>query len=221
MAIINKKVHSGRGKCATNIYTQSVEVLSMKVNIAKSFVVLAVITSLLVVSGCMFSSGSRDASQAPAVTPTPLPGGYQLPDGTWVLAPGGSDQDNYTELSNSSQPVVSGQAKDWGTSKDTYARGETAAGWVYVTNTGNVPINTIDFTITIKKTIFFIPIEKSYDYSKTGLNIPPGDTQQVEFSQAIPSEYGGVSTAGDYQLAATAKLAGQEIGHYSKGIMVV
>jgi uncharacterized membrane protein len=116
---------------------------------------------------------------------------------------------------------VSAQAKDWGTSKDTYNRGETATGWVYVTNTGNVPINTISFTIVIKKTIFFVPIEKSYDYSKTGLNIAPGETQRVEFSQAIPSEYSGMSTAGDYQLRVTAKLAGQEIGIYSKGMKIV
>jgi len=191
----------------------------MKVNIAKSFVVLAVIASLLVISGCLFSSGRQDASPTPAVMPTPLPGGYRLPDGTWTT--GDSGQDGYTGLSSSSQPVVSRQAKDWGTGKSTYARGETAAGWVYVTNTGDVPISTVDFTITIKKTIFFIPIEKSYDYSKTGLNIAPGETQKVEFSQAIPSEYGGVSTAGDYQLTVKAKLAGQEIGSYTKDIKVV
>jgi hypothetical protein len=116
---------------------------------------------------------------------------------------------------------MSGTADDWGTSKDTYARGETATGWVYVTNTGNVPIEAIDFTIVIKKTVFFLPIEKSADYHKTGLNIAPGETQRVEFSQSIPSEYSGMSTAGDYQLKVTAKLAGQEIGSYTTNMKVV
>jgi hypothetical protein len=116
---------------------------------------------------------------------------------------------------------LSGQANDWGTSKDAYARGDTAIGWVYVTNTGNVPINTIDFTMVIKKTILFFPVEKSADYSKTGLDIKPGETQRVEFSQSIPAEYSGMSTAGDYQFTVTAKLAGKDIGSFSKGMKIV
>jgi hypothetical protein len=210
----------------------------MKGKTARSFVILATIATVLAMSGCLCSLGHSDVTPTPvagtpvpsAVTPTPQPGGYTLPDGytlpngTWAWGPGNGDtnQDNYTvSPTPSPQPFVSAQAKDWGTSKDTFARGETATGWVYVTNTGNVPIDALDFTIVIKKTIFFVPIEKSYDYGKTGLNIAPGETRRVEFSQAIPSEYSGVSTAGDYQLTVTAKLAGEEIGHYSKGIKVV
>ncbi len=216
----------------------------MKVKMAKSFVILAILTSLLAVSGCLFSAGQPDASPTPVagtptppgsatplppgVTPTAFPG-FDVPPGTtWVWTPGSGDgaTGNYTEIfptpapgtnetnqtvspTPSPQPIVSATANDWGTSKDTYARGETATGWVYVTNTGNVPIDTIDFTIVIKKTIFFFPVEKSSDYSKTGLNIAPGETQRVEFSQAIPAEYSGMSTAGDYQLTVTAKLAGK------------
>jgi len=213
---------------------------------AKTIIILAVIISLLAVSGCLSSRGSPDVTPTPVVpTPTAIPSPsitipVPSPGTTIIWTPGGGDTlvDNNTQLIPSPepgtnetngtvsptptpQPVVSGQAKDWGTSKSTYARGETAAGWVYVTNTGNVPIDTVDFTIVIKKTIFFIPIEKSYDYSKTGLNIAPGETQKVEFSQDIPAEYSGVSTAGDYQLTVKAKLAGQEIGSYSKGIKIV
>ncbi|HEY3273190.1 MAG TPA: hypothetical protein VGJ92_05475 [Methanocella sp.] len=192
-------------------------------------------------SGCLFSLGQSNATPTPAATGTPWPQGstptsfpVNIPPGeTWAWTPG--SQNNNGNLSPTSspgtngtspatptpQPVVSATVKDWGTSKDTYARGDTATGWVYVTNTGNVPINAVDFTIVIKKTVFFVPIEKSYDYSKTGLNIAPGETKQVEFSQSIPSEYSGVSTAGDYQLKVTAKLAGKEIGTYSKGMKIV
>jgi hypothetical protein len=221
----------------------------MKNKMPKSLIILALITSLIVVSGCLSSSGNTDVTPTPAATvtpgpavttPTPLPGVSPSPGGTWSWTPetGDSIQDNYTELyptplpgtnetnpivspTPSPQPVVSAQAKDWGTSKDTYARGETATGWVYVTNTGNVPIDALDFTIVIKRTVFFVPVEKSYSYSKTGLNIQPGETRRVEFSQPIPAEYSGMSTAGDYQLKVTALLAGKEIGSYSGSMKVV
>jgi hypothetical protein len=226
----------------------------MKGKMAKSFGILAIITTLLVVSGCLFSSGHTDVSPAPAATGTPQPPGTTptpthfpgfnvSPGTTWAWTPGTDDStpDNYTELfptpapgangtdgtnrtgspTPSPQPVLSGTAKDWGTSKDTYARGDTATGWVYVTNTGNVPIDTVNFVIVIKRTVFFVPIEKSYDYSKTGLNIRSGETQRVEFSQLIPSEYSGMSTAGDYQFKVTAKLAGNDIGSFSKSMKVV
>lgn len=224
----------------------------MKGKMAKSFIILAILISLLAVSGCLFSAGHPDASptpvtgtpQPPGVTPTAFPG-FDIPPGTtWAWTPGGDGAtDNYTQLfptpapgTNGTNgtvsptpapsstpapvPIVSASTGEWGTSKDTYARGDTATGWVYVTNTGNVPLDTLDFTIVIKKTVFFIPIEKSQDYSKTGLNIAPGETRRVEFSQAIPAEYSGMSTAGDYTFTVTAKLAGNDIGSFSKGIRV-
>jgi hypothetical protein len=118
-------------------------------------------------------------------------------------------------------PVISATTADWGSDKSTYARGETATGWTYVTNTGNVPITVLNFTVVIKRTIFFVPIEKTYEYTKGGLSIQPGKTQRVEFSQSIPSDYNGVSTAGDYQFTVKAKLAGAEIGSFSKAIKIV
>lgn len=213
---------------------------------AKSFIILAIITTLLAMSGCLFSSGHSDVTPTPtAPTSTPIPSpSITIPvpsPGTtiiWTPGSGYTTVDNYTQLSPSSgpgtnetnptisptpspQPIVSARANDWGTSKDAYARGDTATGWVYVTNTGNVPLDTIDFTIVIKKTVFFIPVEKSEDYSKTGLNIAPGETRRVDFSQSIPAEYSGMSTAGDYQFTVTAKLAGRDIGSFSKGIKIV
>lgn len=117
-------------------------------------------------------------------------------------------------------PIVSAQTSDWGTNKDSYPRGDTATGWVYITNAGNVPINAVDFTLVIKRTIFFVPVERSFDYGKTGLNILPGQKQRVEFSLSIPAEYSGMSTAGDYTFTVTAKLAGNKIGSFSKAIKV-
>jgi hypothetical protein len=45
--------------------------------------------------------------------------------------------------------------------------------------------------------------------------------QQVAFSQSIPSDYQGVSTAGDYKLLVKASLNGNEIGSFSKNIKIV
>ena len=118
-------------------------------------------------------------------------------------------------------PVISGQASDWGSDKDTYSRGGAATGWTHITNTGTVPIDEIGFTIDIKKSVFGFPIERSYSYAAKGLGIAPGETRKVEFSQTITAEYGGISTAGDYQLTLIAWLDNKAIGSYSKNIKVV
>jgi hypothetical protein len=232
----------------------------MNIKMAKSFAILAILVSLLAVSGCFSFAGQPVASPTPVagtptppgsatplppgVTPTAFPG-FDIPPGTtWIWTPGGDGAaDNYTQIfptptpeNNGTNgtvsptptpsstptplPIVSATTNEWGTSKDTYPRGDTATGWVYVTNTGNVPITALDFTIVIKRTIFFVPVERSFDYSKTALNILPGQRQRVEFSQSIPAEYSGMSTAGDYTFTVTAKLAGNNIGSFSKAIKV-
>jgi len=118
-------------------------------------------------------------------------------------------------------PIISGKAENWGTSKDSYARGDTATGYVYVTNTGNVPIDKVDFSITVNKLIWGISVgEISSSNSQTGLNIKPGEMRRLEFSQSIPAEYSGISTAGDYKFAVTASLAGKTIGSFTKNIRV-
>jgi hypothetical protein len=127
-----------------------------------------------------------------------------------------------TPLPPTSTPVP-GQAANltgWGTDRDTYARNSTATGWVNVTNTGSVPIDQVDLAIVIKRTILFVPVEKSFSHSATSLDIRPGETKKVQFSVIIPSEYEGISTAGDYRFVVTASIAGKAVGNYSKGITV-
>ncbi len=173
--------------------------------------------------GSLPTQSPAESSSQPGPTPTPLPGAYD-PDTGWVitlpdtsvptLPPG-------TGGTPTPVPVISGKATDWGSDESTYSRGATATGWAYVTNTGNVPISQIDFTIVIKRTIFFVPVSKTYSFSATGLDIRPGMKEKVSFSLSIPSEYQGMSTAGDYQLTATAMLDGKEIGNYSRDIKIV
>ena len=116
---------------------------------------------------------------------------------------------------------MSAQLTGWGTDKDTYARGDTAIGWIYVLNTGNVPIDRVDIKVVVSRMIFFYRYSKEYDYSPTGLGIQPGENRRIEFNVLIPAEYQGISTAGDYNLDATVSVGGKQIGSFSKGMKVV
>jgi hypothetical protein len=118
-------------------------------------------------------------------------------------------------------PAPTANLAGWGTDRDTYARNATATGWVNVTNTGSVPIDQVDFAIVIKRTILFVPVEKSFSHSATSLDIRPGETKKVQFSLIVPAEYQGISTAGDYEFVVTASLAGKEVGNYKKSITVI
>jgi hypothetical protein len=182
--------------------------------------------------GSLPTQSPTGSSSLPCPTPTPRPGAYD-PGTSWVVSPVSTPVPTPVSGTNGTPttptpvpaptplPVISGIATDWGSDKTSYSRGETAIGWTYVTNTGNVPITQIDFTITIKRTIFFVPVEMVFPFITTGLNIPPGVKQQVAFSISIPSDYQGISTAGDYQLTAVASLAGTEIGRDSRNIKIV
>jgi hypothetical protein len=118
------------------------------------------------------------------------------------------------------KPQPEANLTGWGTDRETYARGDTANGWVDVLNTGSVPIDRIEFTIVIKRTILFLPVEKTFSYNATDLDIQPGKTKKVQFSQVIPAEYSGVSTAGDYQFMVTASIAGKEAGSFTRSVKV-
>jgi hypothetical protein len=155
---------------------------------------LTVAIICILLSVCTLIAGcicSAPGGQGPTPTPVPTPG-----------------------------PEPKADFAGWGTDRDTYTRNATATGWVNVTNTGSVPIDRIDFTIVISRTVLFVPVEKTFSYNATGLGIRPGETRQVRFSQVIPAEYGGISTAGDYQFTVTATIAGRTAGSYAKDITV-
>lgn len=150
------------------------------------------LVSVVLLSVCILAAGCAAPSQGP--TPTPVP----------TVTPG-----------------LSADLAGWGTDRDTYARNGTATGWVNVTNSGSMPINEVEFTVVISRTVLFVPVEKTFSHNATGLNIRPGETKQVQFSLVIPAEYEGISTAGNYRFTATAAIAGRTAGTYSKGITVV
>ncbi|OPY27328.1 MAG: hypothetical protein A4E28_02058 [Methanocella sp. PtaU1.Bin125] len=162
-----------------------------------------IIVTTIALSGCICGNTS--------VTPTPTPTPAATPITTSTVTP-----------SPTPGPAMSAELSGWRTDKDTYARGENATGWVYVYNTGDGTIERMDFTLVIHRSVFLIgDYSITYNYNLTGLDIKPGGKEKVQFVQQIPSEYSGISTAGDYRFDVTAFLAGHIAGEYSKNIRVV
>lgn len=151
------------------------------------------------VAGCVCGNTGVTPTGVPTVTATP------------VVTP-----------SPTPTPPFKAELSDWATDKDTYARGDNATGWVYVRNTGDVPIDGIDFTLVIHRSVPIIgDYQIAYNYNMTGLDIKPGKSEKVQFTQKIPAEYSGISTAGNYKFEVTAFLAGKAAGNFSKDIKVV
>lgn len=139
-----------------------------------------------------------------ASTPTPTPGPGASP--TPTAGPPG---------------IVSAELTGWGTDRDTYARGDTATVYLIVKNTGTAVIDQVDYSITAYRYIFSIPISLGTEsYSSTGLGIQPGQSRRIEFSETIPAEYEGISTAGDYRFDVSVSVGGSSIGSFSKNVKV-
>ncbi len=136
------------------------------------------------------------------------------------LCPGQKTVTPTPSPASSPSPILYAQLSGWATDKDVYARGETATGRVNVTNMGNATIDEVDFTVDMHRTILFQDIVKTFRHSETGLGIRPGETRQVQFSVAIPAEYSGISTAGDYRLVATATVGGITYPAFTKAIRI-
>lgn len=125
-------------------------------------------------------------------------------------------------------PTISGPAitsatiTDYGTDKDTYNRGDTATGFVTIKNTGNTVINNVIMDVSVSKSISFIGFvkvgESSYTYGNE--NIRPGETGKIEFSTVIPSDYKGISTAGDFEFEVTVTAEGISVGSFTQNVKV-
>ncbi|HMK45404.1 MAG TPA: hypothetical protein VK436_02155 [Methanocella sp.] len=117
---------------------------------------------------------------------------------------------------------VSGQLVDYGTSRDSFRRGEKATGYMTIKNTGNTVINDVTASVSAGRSVPVIGSVRvgSMDYPFTGLDIQPGEIKRVEFSVDIPSEYKGVSTAGDYTLSVSVKTGDVAIGSFSRNLKV-
>lgn len=145
----------------------------------------------------------------PSVTPVPA---TPTPTATPVPA----------AMSTGSQAGTSAQLANYGTDKDTFSRGEQATGFITIKNTGNTVINEVTTAVSVSRAVPVIGQTTlgSKDYTFSDLNINPGETKRVEFKADIPSEYKGVSTAGDYTLQVTVRTGGAEVGSFTKTIKI-
>jgi hypothetical protein len=113
-------------------------------------------------------------------------------------------------------------AISYGTDKDVYNRGDTVNGYVEIKNTGNTVINDGTVSVSVSRNVPILGALKvaSKDISLNSLNIKPGETMRKDFSESIPAEYAGLSTAGKYKVTATVTLDGKNIGTYRKDIEI-
>jgi hypothetical protein len=118
--------------------------------------------------------------------------------------------------------ATSAKIVNYGTTNDTLKRGERATGFITIKNTGGTTINDITASVSADASL---PVVGSMsigkkDYTFNNLNIKPGETKRIQFTVDIPSEYKGVSTAGDYNLHVTVKTGNTNIGSFSKSVQV-
>jgi hypothetical protein len=113
-------------------------------------------------------------------------------------------------------------AISYGTDRDVYNRGDTVNGYVEIKNTGNTVINDGTITVSVSRNVPILGALKvaSKDISLSSLNIRPGETMRKDFSESIPAEYAGLSTAGKYKVTARVTLEGKDIGTFTKDIEI-
>ncbi|HEY3273047.1 MAG TPA: hypothetical protein VGJ92_04755 [Methanocella sp.] len=194
---------------------------------------LVAVTLIAAMALCLFAPAglAQNAAAAPSVGPTAyLPGTVQTrnvstPAPVVTTAP---------TAAVTTVPVVtvtpvpaaraapSARMVNYGTSSDTFKRGERATGFVTIKNTGNMPINDVTATVSanVKLPVVGSTGVGNKDYTFNNLNIQPGETKRIEFAVDIPSEYKGISTAGDYDLHVTMKTGGKDIGSFTKSVKV-
>lgn len=185
------------------------------------FLVFLAIGITFIIDNSMHGSAPTVSPQASATaivyTPTGTTTG-PVPSGS-ATSTGGSP----TPVPTFSGPAItSATLTDYGTDKDTYNRGDTATGFVALKNTGNTVINNVAVDVSVSKSFSFIGYvkvgETTYTYSDQ--KIQPGETRRIEFSTVIPSDYKGISTAGDFDFDVAVTAEGTGAGSFSHEVKV-
>jgi hypothetical protein len=119
--------------------------------------------------------------------------------------------------------TTSAEIVNYGTDKDIYNRGDTAKGFITLKNTGDANIDDATISVSVARSVPVLGMMTlgSQDIKLTGLNIKPGETKNAEYSVTIPSDYKGLSTAGDYKVTGKVIVSGKDAGSFSKSIKVV
>lgn len=186
---------------------------------------------VLLAIGITFIIGNSAPGPTPTVSPeisatasvyTPTESPYEIIPASSATATSQPSGDSTPVPTTSGPAITSATITDHGTDKDTYNRGDTATGFVALKNTGNTVINNVVMDVSVSKSISFIGFVKvggtTYPYS--GENIQPGETRRIEFSTVIPSDYKGISTAGDFEFEVTVTAEGTSAGSFTQDVKV-
>lgn len=117
---------------------------------------------------------------------------------------------------------TSARITDYGTDKDTYRGGETATGYLTVENTGSAPISSVSAAVTVFGDVPLLGHTSLFtkDIAVPDSRVAPGETKRFTFSVPVPAEYGGMSTAGNYDLQIAVKADGRDLGGFTKAVTV-
>jgi len=189
-------------------------------------VLVAVIAAGYMVFSAVLGSSPPVITPTPVIdtnVPTPVPTTYVVvPSGTFmptVVPSSGSVTINPTPV----QPQVkSAELVGYGTDKDTYSSGDTAMVYITITNTGNVVIDNATLNVTVSRYISiigYLNVDNTVE-PLTDLNIQPGKTQNNTYKFTIPTQWKGISTAGDYQFNINVYVWGSNIGNFTKKVTV-
>lgn len=159
---------------------------------------------------------AQKAGPAPSVRTSTVPTAA-----TSSVKRGGATSSANASTDASEGQVVSAKLLAHGTDKATYNRGETATGFFDLENTGSTAIDAVTTAVTVSRSVPFLgKVSQSVDHTFEGLGIGPGETRRIEFSEEIPSEYKGISTAGDYTFDVAVSSGGVEIGDFAEHVKV-
>lgn len=206
-------------------------------NTFTGLVAVTCILLVLTITGCVCCNVGAPGEVIPTQEPEPteMPGQVptevpvepiEEPD-TYSPIPG-TTTDTPTPVASIVPTPVSGimdaEMVGYGTDKDTYNRGDTATCYVDIKNTGEVPIDRVDFVVNVYTPRPFIGLYhaiKDQTYTVDQQDIQPGSTERVEISVVIPESYQGISTAGDYKFDIVIRIGGKDIDSFSKDVKVV
>ena len=186
-------------------------------------VLLAVISAGYMLFSALLGSSPPAATPAPIPAATPVPTTYQVvPSGTFMPTVRASTSSTAAGPTPVEPQVRSAALAGYGTDKDTYAPGDTAAVYITIENTGNVVIENATLQVAVAKYLSIIGYTNLENPTEqlTGLNIQPGATQNATYDITIPSQYEGLSTSGSYRFTVDVNVWGQDIGSFAKTITV-
>jgi hypothetical protein len=125
-------------------------------------------------------------------------------------------------VSAAAAPGNANVAISYGTDRDVYNRGDTVNGYVEIKNTGSTVINDGTISVSVSRNVPILGAMRlgGKDITLNNLNIRPGETMRKDFSETIPAEFAGLSTAGRYRVTATVTLDGKNAGTFTKDVEI-